>query len=462
MKTLFTIITIFMFIILLWSFPVFATTFIVSVDDPSCDDYLGTPYCSITQALIVARDGDTVLVDSGTYHEALSLDYAIKLKGRSPDLTIIDGGGANAVIDVNIHSAQVTDLEISDLTIKNGNSSQPSGIRIDRATVHTTLNNIVVTDNIGGGIDFYSDTNKSLFINNSIIKNNTNGTSGGGLYIFGGKVTLKRSIIINNVSVDGGGIFASGYGDSIDLTIQNSIIKNNIAQGWDSAGGGIHLLVPGFSQSTYQLNIYRTSIINNTSEFGGGGISLGGPQVTTQIVNSTLSGNHSKWGGGIELQSTELYLANVTLSNNFADQGYGGEGYGGGIYDWPPSASTVNFQNTIIANNFDSTPDPDCYANLNSLGYNIVTTDGSNCNVVGDLTGYLTDDPQLDSLTLFRNKRAFVHPLLAGSPAVDAGDPSYCKAQGGEYLVVDQTRHTRVDGDGDGIIVCDMGAYEFR
>ena len=46
------------------------------------------------------------------------------------------------------------------------------------------------------------------------------------------------------------------------------------------------------------------------------------------------------------------------------------------------------------------------------------------------------------------------HALLTGSPAIDAGNNATCEA-------TDQRGFSRpIDGDGDTIAVCDMGAYE--
>jgi hypothetical protein len=45
---------------------------------------------------------------------------------------------------------------------------------------------------------------------------------------------------------------------------------------------------------------------------------------------------------------------------------------------------------------------------------------------------------------------------LPGSPLIDAGGPaSNCSA-------VDQGNRPRVDGDGNGTVECDIGAWEFQ
>src|SRR5690606_32456736 len=76
----------------------------------------------------------------------------------------------------------------------------------------------------------------------------------------------------------------------------------------------------------------------------------------------------------------------------------------------------------------------------------------SNCAadlfVPDEQTFTLVLSPDLDS-----DGQTFFHALLPGSPAIDAGV--------GDCIAQDQRGTARPqDGDGDGVAVCDLGAYE--
>lgn len=96
-------------------------------------------------------------------------------------------------------------------------------------------------------------------------------------------------------------------------------------------------------------------------------------------------------------------------------------------------------RHTIIAGNTAAYGGTDIDGSVVSIGYNLVAvSDGM--TIAGNLTGVLTDvDPLLGELV--DNGSGPVHPLLSGSPALDAGDPSFA-----HDLLFDQEGGPRVEG----------------
>lgn len=99
-----------------------------------------------------------------------------------------------------------------------------------------------------------------------------------------------------------------------------------------------------------------------------------------------------------------------------------------------------------------------------SLGHNLVGLD-TGCPVDG--SGDQTVDPDTVFTALIgplqhNGGPTETHALLAGSAAIDAGDPQ-CSDPQGVPLTTDQRGSPRpVDGNGDGLPVCDIGAVEFQ
>ena len=95
-----------------------------------------------------------------------------------------------------------------------------------------------------------------------------------------------------------------------------------------------------------------------------------------------------------------------------------------------------------------------CYGAVTSNGYNLSSDNTCNFNGPGDRNN---TDPKLGTFG-YNGRPTQTIPLLSGSPAIDAGNPSGCTDGQGHLLTTDQRGMPRPDpGDPGG---CDMGAYE--
>jgi CSLREA domain-containing protein len=246
------------------------------------------------------------------------------------------------------------------------------------------------------------------------------------------KVTIRRG------SGDGGGLYNVGT-----LTLNQSTVLSNTAG--SSFGGGLK------NHGTATLN--NSTVSGNSAEYGGGVYNRG----ILILNNSTISRNTAKQhGGGIKNQGT-LKLNNATISANSA------EDKGGGVLNF--SYGKTYFKNTIIAGNIaPNSTQADCgylstgSESFSSQGYNLA---GSNTGCPSTGTGdQATPNPGLSPLQN-NGGTTLTHALLSGSPAIDTGNPNGCKDSNGNLLKTDQRGEPRpMDGNGDIIVRCDIGAYE--
>jgi hypothetical protein len=245
-----------------------------------------------------------------------------------------------------------------------------------------------------------------------------------------GKLTIQDSIIQN----------ASAFGikNTGDVLIIRTLIKDiNI----EYFGGGIY-------NQEGTLTLIDSAVIHNKGYLGGG---INNQDAQFVMVNSTISNNTGiKVGGIYSSGSSTINIYNGSITNNHGSEQSGGID----VLD----TGVVTIHNSILADNWqgeDLQSPSDCQGTITSGGYNLVRTT-TGCNFVpsiGDLTNISPGGILLNNC----------YAILPTSQAIDAGNPSGCLDNLGNPIVDDQRGWTRpMDGNNDGISVCDIGAYELN
>jgi len=422
----------------------------------------------------------------------LDIKSDLTINGAGAGSTIIDGNGiitSDRVLD--IHNGVVT---ISGVTMKNGSAHDGGGIANNGTLM---LNNSAVTSSTayayGGGINNHG----TLTLNSSLVSGNSDiGATANGGGIFNGNIlTVINSILNGNTAGGGGGAIAnfgtatltnstlsgnnSPYGGGIrngyHVALTKSTLSNNTAA---ASGGGLYneslgvaviadstlngntSAVGGGIENRGMLTVTASTLNGNNATGAGqyyGGGALDNYYGTATLTNSTLTANSARQNGGaIYNSSGTTNLSNATIYANIADADDDNLGDGGGIYNVNVAASVVNIKNSIAATNWRSLvggPVQDCYGWLNSSDYNLFQNVVS-CNFNGTITHNKIAGPVLGKL---QNNGAATqtNALNPGSPAIDAGDPNGCTDTFGATLTTDQRGYARPAG-----AACDIGAFE--
>lgn len=273
--------------------------------------------------------------------------------------------------------------------------------------------------------------------------------AGGGIANLGTLVVTRSTFSGNSVYAGestrmglGGAIYNEGI-----LTIRDSLFEYNMAYDWHEMGMGGALFNKGAA------DVARTTFHANNVSYSGLGAAIHNVY-DLKLVNSTLSGNRGAakraafdngdlWRPEVSAQS-RAYLAHVTIVDNDA----------WGVIN----RGQLYLRNSIIAGNASSEFEGEirnCHNLPTAIGFQargLMLGGGS----IGCTGSVLTSDASLLSRQLFplqANNGSLVHPLRRGSAAIDAGVGT-CASH--DQRGLDRLR----DGNGDGIVNCDLGAFE--
>ncbi|MBA2490264.1 MAG: hypothetical protein H0V34_00670 [Gammaproteobacteria bacterium] len=370
---------------------------------------------AINQANANGQSNTINLALNGTYTLRQSVDAFNGLPAITGPL-VINGNGATlqraaaaGTDEFRILEVQSGPLALSNATLRNGRS-EAGGAILNSGTLNLT--------------------NSVLTANEAVPRDGVRGT--GGAISNSGILTVLNSTVTLNSARLGGGIANSDFGSA---RVFNSILSGNTA----AFGAGISNAFGSLVSVTNSL------LARNVSERSGGGID--NFNATVRVTNSTLSANSAFSCGGLNNEDGTVSLVSSTLTGNT----------GGGLCSFQFASASVT--NSLVVN---SAPGRNCQSDddLVSAGNNL-DTDGSCARLrTGGGTFRQVTAAQLKLGALADNGGpARTHALLRGSVAIDRGSPADC---GSRRTINDQRMSVRpVDGNTDGVAVCDIGAFEF-
>lgn len=345
---------------------------------------------SLRQAIIDANNSsgaDTITFDAGltgtiTVSSHLGVNDSVDIQGPGASVLTVDGGDSTRIFYLYALGV-TTDISISGLTISNGLGS---GGAIFNFGEHLTLDSVVVTGNSGTyapALYMSPDdgTHGTLDIRNSTFSDNASSRRGGAIGVWGTETSLDPVITIENCTFTG-----------------NSVAINS------QGGSAIYL---------YNGN---------------------GP---VRITNSTFTGNSSGETGTLYFSAADdVVIANSTITGNSGSDNAGISLYNG---------THLTLENTILAGNTSTTSSstPDLYLDGTSFATANYSLLGSTV-VAGGANNVVSDSPLLGALADNGGDTETMMPL-AGSPAINAGDPAFTAPPATDQRGETRVREDRID-----------------
>ncbi|MGD9487663.1 MAG: FG-GAP-like repeat-containing protein [Calditrichaceae bacterium] len=281
-----------------------------------------TPFASINYAISKISAGDTVFIEPGDYYEQIIIHNQpdFLLTGSDPQFpaTVI-APGAGPVLSVNSDTlSNSNNMEIRNLRLTHADKDS-LGVGIEIINSGPSISNCIIVNNKsveGGGIKILSAgvSAKPLIQKCDIFGNNAD--SGAGVYAENSSVTILDSRIHENDSRLGG---ALGYFNSYGLIFQNNQVYNNHAE----SGGGIYIDAQTAAE-VIRNELNENTIFHNQSSKDGGGIYATGDAVDLLLNANSIAENRADSNGGGLLVSgagESSLQDNIIVGNTGAKKG---------------------------------------------------------------------------------------------------------------------------------------------
>jgi hypothetical protein len=394
---------------LLLALPIGATEYFVATTGSDAASGLNWANPLLTISNAVAQPTPTIVtVSNGTYDIVAEIAITNGITVRSfgngeyggltnAALTIVQrSSGTICIFDLS-HA----DAVLNGITVRNGNDT---GVYMSSGLVRDSI----IRDNScggrGGGVYLhYGGT-----VSNCVLQSNTaSSDNGGGAYLVGGGL-LTHSLITGNSGNGGGGVAADGG------RVFSCIISNNTAPGgWVDTGGG------GVQMNSGSAVVRNCLIVENSAPNG--------------------------FGGGVAILQNNALIESCTISGNYDKGGIGGFPGGGGIWCWDGNRGYI--KNCIV---YGNTSDDPTYKNIYHDGdlYRVTYTCTTNPVFIGN--NCTSSDPLLTA----------DYKLGVGSSCIDVGTNETWMIDVMDLGGNDRKIYGEVYGSELDPIV-DMGTYEY-
>ena len=289
-------------------------------DAPGCGT-AGSPCRTIQYAADLAEQGDTVLINPGTYTGGIT----VETDGTAGEPITFQANGAGVVIEGSGGERDAFFITWADYIVVEGltiQHAERAGMRIDNSH-HVTVRDCTFADNGTWGLftdfsdyttvenceSYGAEDEHGIYISNSsdyptIRGNRLHHNNGCGLHM-NGDISMGGDGIISYALIEGNVIYENGDGGGSGINmdgVTNSLIRNNLL--YDNHASGISIYQIDGGSGSHDNRVLNNTVIMPSD--GRWGINIPNTNDTNNKLFNNIVYNYHGWRGSITIGSPTL------------------------------------------------------------------------------------------------------------------------------------------------------------